>query len=252
MTEFQEIQPAATQERSERKIAIRLRGVSKNFGAGEEVVHALKNIDLDVYFGELVMIVGPSGCGKTTLLSVIAGTLAFDSGDIEVFGVDLKKLDSEALTEFRAHNVGFIFQQFHLIPTLTSVENISIPLLILGHSRISAFDQASTLMTNIGLSEKTDCLPKELAGGQQQRVAIARALIHEPRLVICDEPTSALDYETGAKIMDLLKEAVQNPNRAVIVVTHDHRIFKYAERIIEMDDGAITTVKLSNLLGKVD
>lgn len=226
-----------------KKICVKVVDVSKTFGQGEERVHALKNVNLEVFEGELVMIVGPSGCGKTTLLSVIAGTLHFDSGTINVLGSELERLEADSLTDFRAHNIGFIFQLFHLIPTLTSVENVCIPLIILKQPRLKAFEGARDILEKVGLGDKFDKLPKELSGGQQQRVAMARALVHRPPIVICDEPTSALDFETGIKVMDILKHLAQNRNRVVIVVTHDHRIFKYADRVVEMDDGVIRGVK---------
>ncbi len=224
------------------KISVCLKEVSKTFGQGEDKVHALKNISLEIHQGEMTMIVGPSGCGKTTLLSVIAGTLACDTGTINVLGNELETSSQDFLTRFRAYNVGFIFQQYHLIPTLTTQENVSIPLLIQGHKKDEAFEKAKEILHAVGLGDKVRKLPKELSGGQQQRVAIARALVHEPPLVICDEPTAALDFDTGIKVMDLLKEIVQNPTRSVILVTHDHRIFKYAERVIEMDDGTIKEI----------
>jgi len=225
------------------KACITVKDVSKTFGQGDDLVHALKNVHLEVYEGELVMIVGPSGCGKTTLLSVIAGTLQFDSGTIRVLDYELEKLDKSALTAFRAQNIGFIFQLYHLIPTLTTVENSAIPLIIQGKPKEEAFKAAEEILQQVGLGEKFNTLPKKLSGGQQQRVAMARAIVHNPPIVICDEPTSALDFETGTKVMEILKHIAQTHNRTVIVVTHDHRIYKYADRVVEMDDGAIQDVK---------
>lgn len=227
----------------DKTVTIKVHNVSKTFGQGDDKVHALKNVSLEVYRGELVMIVGPSGCGKTTLLSVIAGTLHFDSGTIRVLDSELEQLDKTQLTEFRAHNIGFIFQLYHLIPTLTTVENSAIPLIIQGKTREDAFKEAEVMLEKVGLGDKYDKLPKQLSGGQQQRVAMARAIVHNPPIVICDEPTSALDFETGIKVMDILKHIAQTHNRSVIVVTHDHRIFKYADRVVEMDDGTILEVR---------
>lgn len=224
-------------------MAITVQNVSKTFGNGDEQVHALKNVSLEVYEGELVMIVGPSGCGKTTLLSTIAGTMHFDSGTIRVNDSELELLTKDALTLFRSKNIGFIFQLFHLIPTLTTTENSAIPLIIQGIDRNTAFQNAHNILEKVGLGDKLDKLPKELSGGQQQRVAIARAIIHNPPIVICDEPTSALDFETGTKVMEILRHLAMEHNRSVLVVTHDHRIFKYADRIIEMDDGKVLDVK---------
>ena len=219
-----------------------MRNVTKTFGQGDARVQALKGVNFDAREGELLMIVGPSGCGKTTLLSVIAGTLQFDSGEVDVFGSALHKMAPEAITAFRAANIGFIFQQFHLVPALTCAENISVPLLINGVKRAEAEAKAVKLLEYVGLGNRGRDLPTKLSGGQQQRVAIARALVHEPKLVICDEPTSALDKETGAKIMELLRDVAKAPGRCVIVVTHDPRIFHYADRMTEMEDGRVSRV----------
>ncbi|EEF62573.1 ABC transporter ATP-binding protein [Pedosphaera parvula] len=222
--------------------AVHVRNVTKTFGTGEAKVAALKGVDFDARMGEMLMIVGPSGCGKTTLLSVIAGTLAFNGGEIDVFGTPLHGLKDRDVTEFRKKNVGFIFQQFNLIPTLSLVENVSVPLLINGVSRSQAEKKASELLDRLGLAGRGNDRPSLLSGGQQQRVAIARALVHDPRLVICDEPTSALDKDTGGKIMELLRDIGRSPNRCVIVVTHDNRVFKYADRMTEMEDGRVQRV----------
>ncbi len=223
-------------------LAVHVRAVTKTFGTGEAAVRALKGVDFDARQGELLMIVGPSGCGKTTLLSVIAGTLDFDVGEVEVFGSALHAMKPRHVTEFRKRHVGFIFQQFNLIPTLTLIENVSVPLLINGVGRRIAEQKAAALLDQLGLGSRGRELPRNLSGGQQQRVAIARALVHEPRLVICDEPTSALDKDTGALIMDLLRDIARHPDRTVIVVTHDNRIFKYADRLTEMEDGRVQRV----------
>jgi putative ABC transport system ATP-binding protein len=222
--------------------AVHVRNVTKTFGTGEAKVAALKGVDFDARMGELLMIVGPSGCGKTTLLSVIAGTLAFDNGEIDVFGTPLHGLKDKDVTQFRKKNVGFIFQQFNLIPTLSLLENVSVPLLINGVSRSKAEKKAAELLERLGLGGRGNDRPTLLSGGQQQRVAIARALVHDPRLVICDEPTSALDKDTGAKIMELLRDIGRSPDRCVIVVTHDNRVFKYADRMTEMEDGRVQRV----------
>jgi len=223
-------------------ICVTVKDVSKTFGTGAEAVYALKDVSMKLYFGELAMIVGPSGSGKTTLLSTIAGTLHADAGSVEMLGRTLTSLPEEAVTAFRIKNIGFIFQQFHLIPSLTAIENVAIPLFLQGIEKKSALKKAEYFLNAVDIANKANRLPKELSGGQQQRVAIARALIHEPSLLICDEPTSTLDHETGIKIMDLLQTAAADHHRSVIVVTHDHRIFEYADRTIEMDDGVVHTV----------
>ncbi len=227
-------------------MSIVIKDLVKTFGSGSEIVHALKGVNLDIAASQITMIVGPSGSGKTTLLSCIAGTLHFDSGQVNVLGNELDQLNKGALTNFRASNIGFIFQEFHLIPTLTCVENVSIPLLIQKKTKEEAFAKAKEVLERVGLADKFHRLPKEISGGQQQRVAIARALIHEPPVIICDEPTASLDFETGTHIMELLKKLAEAPNRTVIIVTHDHRIFHYAEKVVQMDDGSIKQVTNNN------
>lgn len=222
--------------------AVHVRNITKTFGEGEARVQALKGVNFDAREGELLMIVGPSGCGKTTLLSVIAGTLQFDSGEVDVFGSPLHSMSKSQITAFRAKNIGFIFQQFHLIPALTCIENISVPLLINGVPRNEAYEKADQLLEYVGLKGRGNDQPNKLSGGQQQRIAIARALIHNPKLVICDEPTSALDKDTGARIMELLRNVAKAPGRCVIVVTHDSRIYQFADRMTEMDDGRVSRV----------
>ncbi len=226
----------------ESKSAVTASGVTKSFGVGDSRTVALKGTDFHAAEGELHLVVGPSGCGKTTLLSVVAGTLKWDSGDIEVLGTKLNGLSPSEITAFRGEHIGFIFQQFNLIPTLSCVENVSVPLLLNGTKRAAAEKKAAELLDRVGLGDKGRKRPTELSGGQQQRVAIARALSHEPRLLICDEPTSALDSETGHQIMDLLSTAARSPGRCVIIVTHDPRIYGYADRITAMEDGRLRHV----------
>ncbi len=203
------------------------------------MVHALKGVDFEARCGEMIMIVGPSGCGKTTLLSVLCGTLKQEAGSVTVFGESLQSMRSSELTAFRGRNIGFVFQQFNLIPTWTALENVSVPLLLAGASRRKAEEAASSLLHKVGIGEKTNTLPSQLSGGQQQRVAIARALVHNPRLIICDEPTAALDAASGRNVLQLLRETALQPERCVVVVTHDSRIFSFADRIAEMEDGRL-------------
>jgi putative ABC transport system ATP-binding protein len=219
--------------------AVICRDVIKTYGKGEIAVHALKGVSLEARFGELLMIVGPSGCGKTTLLSVICGTLRADSGSIELFGKTISSMPDRELTAFRARNVGFIFQQFNLVPTLTARENVSIPRLLTGASYATAQKAAGAMLAQVGLAGREESFPSQMSGGQQQRVAISRAMVHQPRLVICDEPTASLDAAAGQRALDLLRESARHPDRCVIVVTHDSRIFHYADRIVEMDDGLV-------------
>jgi putative ABC transport system ATP-binding protein len=223
-------------------VAVRTRGIDMFFGDGETKVTALKQADFEANRGELIMLVGPSGCGKTTLLSVIAGTLTPQTGTVEVFGQRLDGLSQEELTSFRRKHLGFVFQSFNLIPTLTVLENVMVPLLIQGASQDVAVAKARAMLEKVGLKGREDGRPNALSGGQQQRVAIARALVHEPSLLICDEPTSALDKDTGAQIMQMVRDLSRSPERCVVVVTHDHRIFRFADRIAEMEDGRIRRV----------
>jgi putative ABC transport system ATP-binding protein len=223
-------------------VAVRCRGVRKSYGAGDARVMALRGIDLEVRRGELLMIVGPSGCGKTTLVSVIAGILDQDSGDCEVLGHDLKALAPRRRARFRGASIGFVFQLFNLLPALNAVENVSIPLLLNGTIRKEAEARAKDVLAAVELGSRLDSLPDKLSGGEQQRVAIARALVHNPALIVCDEPTSNLDHATGHGVMKLLRDTARNADRALVVVTHDPRIFEFADRIARMDDGTITDV----------
>ncbi len=223
-------------------LAVTCRDVVKGFGSGDARVMALRGVTLDVRAGEMTLLVGPSGCGKTTLISAIAAMLTPDSGDITVFGENLRKMPRRKVTAFRGGTVGFVFQQYNLLPALTCVENASIPLRVLGRPAGEANRRATELLDRLGLAEHRHRFPAELSGGQQQRVAIARALVHDPRLVVCDEPTASLDAANGQAAMALLRELAIKPGRAVIVVTHDERIFRFADRIAHMADGHIETV----------
>ena len=224
-------------------VVIDVRGVEKSFGDGSNRIHVLKKVNFQAQTGEITMLVGPSGCGKTTLLSAIAGTMRVEAGEISVFGNKLETMSGGALTRFRAKTIGFIFQQFNLIPTLTVAENVGVPLLIQGVSSGKALKRSRAILEEVGLGERWKERPNKLSGGQQQRVAIARALVHEPPLVICDEPTAALDAQNGEIVLDLFRQVARSPDRAVIIVTHDNRIFSYADRIARMDDGEIVEVK---------
>ena len=223
--------------------AVSLRGVTKFYGTGPARVQALRGVDLEVRLGELLMLVGPSGCGKTTLISVVAAILDHDDGEIVVFDRSLKAMSAAEKTRFRGANIGFVFQAYNLIPTISVSENVAIPLLILGRRRAEALARAEEILAAVGLGDKLEVYPAQLSGGQQQRVAIARALVNNPRLIVCDEPTSALDADTGRLVMEVLRKNALSDNRALIIVTHDNRVFNFADRIARMDDGRIILVE---------
>jgi len=230
---------------ADKNLAVRCQNIIKTYDAGGQKVNALNGIDLEIQMGELMMLVGPSGCGKTTLISVIAGILDQDSGLCELFGENLKAMSNKNKLQFRARNIGFVFQTYNLLPALTAVENVSVPLIINGMKRKQAEAKAMNILEQVGLGSRATSMPLQLSGGQQQRVAIARALVHSPRLIVCDEPTSALDHKTGHTVMNLLKEVALHKDRALVIVTHDARIFGFADRVAEMDDGHIVKVENS-------
>jgi putative ABC transport system ATP-binding protein len=223
-------------------LAVACHGIRKHFGDGDTRIEALRGASFQARFGELSFLVGPSGCGKTTLISVIAGLLERTDGELSVLGTSVDSLGSTDRVLFRRRNLGFLFQQYNLLPALTAAENVAVPLLAAGLPRKEAVPRARSLLSRLGLGSRTDALPSTLSGGQQQRVALGRALIHEPRLIVCDEPTAALDHASGEAVMDLLAESAVHPDRAVIVVTHDSRVFHYAHSIAHMDDGRILDV----------
>ncbi|MGZ4985789.1 MAG: ABC transporter ATP-binding protein [Chthoniobacterales bacterium] len=225
------------------RVSVCCKNVTKTFGTGSTAVRALRGINLEVRAGELMMLVGPSGCGKTTLISVVAGVLRRDGGDCSVLDRDYTRMSSDQTTDFRGKNIGFVFQAWNLIPALTAAENVAVPLIINGMRTRAAVSRGAELLRKVGFDERMmRSFPLDLSGGQQQRIAIARSLVHNPRLIVCDEPTSALDSETGRKVMELMRELAVSENRALIVVTHDARIFDFADRIAQMEDGVITRV----------
>jgi putative ABC transport system ATP-binding protein len=223
--------------------AVCCRGLTKDFGTGPTRVRALRGIDVQVRLGELTLLVGPSGCGKTTLVSLMAGLLEPTAGTVSVLGTDLAALSGRQKVAFRAARIGFVFQEYHLLPALTAAENVAVPLLIARLPRRAALARAEAALERVGLGERARALPAQLSGGQQQRVAIARALVHEPRLLVCDEPTAALDAEAGHNVLGLLRAAAVQSGRAVVVVTHDSRVLPFGDRIIHLSDGRVERVE---------
>lgn len=223
--------------------AIRCTGLTKSYGSGDASVPALRGVDLESYPGELLVISGPSGCGKTTLLSMACGILRPDAGRVELFGQDLGGLDDDKLAALRRNDVGFIFQQFNLVPAFRARENVAVPLVIAGVDFKEALRRADEMLGMLGLGDRCRHFPSQLSGGQQQRVAIARALVHRPRLIICDEPTSSLDAAAGHAAMQILRDSALAKDRCVVVVTHDSRVFGFADRIVTMEDGRVTDIR---------
>ena len=215
----------------------------QSFGEGDTRIEVLRGVDFTAELGELRFLVGPSGCGKTTLISVIAGLLDSDEGSVHLFGQDIAALGSRERILFRRRNLGFVFQRYNLLPALTAAENAAVPLMAAGTPRREAVDRGRAMLVQLGMEAKADVFPSKLSGGQQQRVALARALVHEPRLIVCDEPTAALDHTTGEAVMDLLAKVAVHPERSVVVVTHDSRVFHFANTIAHMDDGAIVQIE---------
>jgi putative ABC transport system ATP-binding protein len=226
--------------------AVICRQVTKDFVTGQSRVQALRGVDLEVHAGELTLLVGPSGCGKTTLISIVAGLLEPSAGDVAVWGTSLPGLTSRRKVDFRRQNIGFVFQQYNLLPALTAAENAAVPLIVAGRRRFEAIARARELLEVVGMVHRADALPTELSGGEQQRVAIARALIHRPRLLVCDEPTAALDAALGQSVMELIRQVAIEPDRAVIVVTHDSRVFHFGDRVVHMNDGRIAQVEMNH------
>jgi putative ABC transport system ATP-binding protein len=224
-------------------VAIKAEGLTKWFGQGEAKTCAVREVSFEAHFHEMLYIVGPSGSGKTTLLSIISGILRPDAGTVSVEDTNVWGLKESALADFRLNKIGFVFQDFHLFPNLTTVENVAIPLVLKRRPWGEAIDQARKFLDVVGLSKRAELHPNRLSGGEQQRVAIARALASGPDLMIFDEPTASLDGDTGKKIVEFVKKEVLNEHRCIVVVTHDDRIYPFADRILNMEDGRLLAGK---------
>ena len=220
--------------------AIVATGLTKWFGEDETRVIAVDEVNLVAHFGEMLFIVGPSGSGKTTMLSMLSGILRPNAGNVMVKGADIWTLTNDQLADFRLNTIGFVFQDYHLFPRLTTAENVAIPLILKQHDWNQSVAEANQYLEIVGLKGKGEILPVKLSGGEQQRVAIARAIISQPEILIFDEPTASLDGDTGRMIIAFVKEKILNKDRCILIVTHDARINEYANRILHMEDGHLT------------
>lgn len=223
-------------------LAMKANELVKWFGQGEARTYAVREVSFDAFFGEMLYIEGPSGSGKTTLLSMISGILRPNSGSVIVEEKDIWSLTADQLADFRLHTVGFVFQDYHLFPRLTTVENVAIPLILKKLDWQESMKEAQQYLEIVGLKDRAHLTPVKLSGGEQQRVAIARSIASRPDILIFDEPTASLDGDTGRRIVDFVKKNVLNEKRCIIIVTHDNRIFEYADRIMRMEDGKIIGV----------
>jgi len=223
--------------------AIQAEGLSKWFGEGETRTQAVRDVSLSARFNEMLYIVGPSGSGKTTLLSMISGILRPNAGSVHVEDVDVWRLDENHMADFRLNTVGFVFQDYHLFPRLTTAENVAIPLILKRRKWDDAIQEARRVLEVVGLGGRADLGPTKLSGGEQQRVAIARAIVGAPDILIFDEPTASLDGDTGRRIVEFVKSEVLNERRCILIVTHDSRIYEYADRIVRMEDGRIVGIE---------
>jgi putative ABC transport system ATP-binding protein len=230
-------------EPNENEAAIECCGVERAFRDEGNVVPVLRGLDLSVRRGELTLITGPSGCGKTTLLGLMGGLLRGDAGELRVLGTEVASLNDDELVRFRRRNVGYVFQEFHLLPALTAIENVMVPLIIQGERRREALERAGAMLEEVGMGAFARVKPAVMSVGQRQRIAIARALVHGPRVVLCDEPTAALDHGAGRLVMGLLRAVSVRADRAVVVVTHDPRIYEFGDAVAEMDDGRVTAMR---------
>ena len=224
---------------------IELKHVDLSLGTGAARVHVLKDISVEIGAGEAVGLVGPSGSGKSTLLMVMAGLERVDSGQVSVAGTDITRLGEDALARFRGRHVGIVFQSFHLIPTMTALENVAVPLELAG--RADAFERARQELANVGLAERAQHYPGQLSGGEQQRVALARALAPEPPILVADEPTGNLDEATGRQVMDLIFSVHRARGTTLVLVTHDAALARRCSRVVRLRSGVIEEDSKSGL-----
>ena len=225
--------------------AIHATALTKWFGEGEARTQAVKGVDFTANFGEMLYVVGPSGSGKTTMLSMISGILRPNAGSVTIAGQDIWQLTPDALADFRLHRIGFVFQDYHLFPRLTTVQNVAIPLILQKRDWDEAIREALGNLDVVGLADRAELPPVKLSGGEQQRVAIARAIVSRPDILILDEPTASLDGDTGRNIVRFVREHFVNDTRCIVIVTHDSRIYEFADRIVRMEDGRVTDEQVS-------
>jgi putative ABC transport system ATP-binding protein len=218
---------------------IKIHKLSKDYTEGGKTHHVLKGIDFEIKPGEIIIMFGRSGSGKSTLLNLLSGIDLPSSGSLEINGTDITKLDERARTIFRREKIGFIFQFFNLIPTLTVLENLLLPLELVGADDKAALEKAMSLISEVGLSGREDSYPDRLSGGEQQRVAIARALAHDPEIILADEPTGNLDFETGTRIIELLDRLIRKRGKTMIMATHSRDTIGLADRIVTVSEGLL-------------
>jgi len=228
------------------EVAIRATGLTKRFGQGAAETIAVRDVSFEAYFGEMLYVVGPSGSGKTTMLSMISGILRPNQGKVEIEGTDIWNLSADRIAEFRLRKLGFVFQDYHLFPRLTTVENVAIPLILQRRNWNEALEEAMRDLKIVGLENRAQLPPVKLSGGEQQRVAIARAIVSRPDILVLDEPTASLDGDTGRNILKFVREELLTDKRCIIIVTHDARILEFADRIMDMADGRLTQIKAAD------
>ena len=224
------------------RTAIQAVGLNKWFGEGDAKTHAVRDVSFDAYFGEILYVVGPSGSGKTTMLSMISGILRPNTGAVKIEDTEIWNLSNDELAEFRLHKIGFVFQDYHLFPRLTTAENVAIPLILQKRDWDEALKEAVLDLEIVGLKTRAQLPPVKLSGGEQQRVAIARAIVSRPDILILDEPTASLDGDTGRSIVTFVRQHILSDQRCIVIVTHDLRIYEFADRILKMEDGRVVAV----------